>query len=61
MTNNPTESSLLEAVQKLEQATEKIVKTSGYTQDTKKMRLLIELIKEQIRNENTVSAARTVR
>jgi hypothetical protein len=55
------ESHLLEAVKRLEAATEKVVNTSGYTNDARKMRLLTELIKEQIRNENSMSAAGKIR
>jgi TATA-binding protein-associated factor Taf7 len=61
MTQNELEVYLLEAMKKLDTATDKILKTNGYTQDAKKMRLMIELIKEQIRNENSMSSARTAR
>lgn len=61
MMNSETEEQLVEAMKKLEAAAEKVVETSGYTHDAKKMRLLVELIKEQIKNENTMSSARTVR
>ncbi len=56
-----TEQKLLEAMQKLDKAAEKVVSTSGYTDEAKKMRLLVEVIKEQIKSENTLSAARQVR
>ncbi len=61
MTKSEIENHLLEAVQRLEVATDKVVKTSGYTHDARKMRLLAELIKEQIRHENSMSAVSTVR
>lgn len=61
MTQQELEVYLLEAMKKLDTATDKILKTNGYTQDAKKMRLMIELIKEQIRNENSMSTARAAR
>jgi hypothetical protein len=61
MMQQETESMLVEAMKRLETAADNVVKTSGYTNDAKKYRLLIELIKEQIRNENTLSAARPLR
>jgi hypothetical protein len=57
MNTSEAESNLVAAMKRLEQATDKIIKTSGYGDDAKKMRLLTELIKEQIRNENIMSAA----
>jgi TATA-binding protein-associated factor Taf7 len=61
MTQQELEVYLVEAMKKLDTATDKILKTNGYTQDAKKMRLMIELIKEQIRNENSMSTARAAR
>jgi hypothetical protein len=61
MNKQESVSQLLEAMKRLEVATEKIVRTNGYTSDVKKMRLLAELIKEQIHNENTMRSVSTVR
>jgi hypothetical protein len=55
------EEQLLQALKRLELATEKIIATRGYAQDAKKMRLLVELIKEQVQNENSLSATSAIR
>ncbi len=61
-TSNPElEAQLIEALKRLEKATENIMKTRGYVGDVKKMKFLVELIKEQIRHEDTVSAASSLR
>ena len=60
--NTPeAEYQLREAIERLEALTAKTVKTEGYKAEAQKLRLLIELIKEQVRNENTLPAARAVR
>lgn len=61
MNSQIAENQLIRAMQKLEEAAEHILKTDGYTRDTKKMRLLLELIKEQIHHENSLSATRKIR
>jgi hypothetical protein len=61
MNAQESESQLIEAMKRLETATDKILKTNGYTTDVKKMRLLAELIKEQIKNENSLRATSPVR
>lgn len=58
---NQLEEQLQEALKRLEVATEKIMATRGYANDAKKMRLLVELIKEQVRHENTVSTTSAIR
>lgn len=55
------ESQLVLALKKLEKATDQVMKTRGYAGDAKKMKLLVELIKEQIRNENSMSSTGAVR
>ncbi len=52
---------LKESLKKLESAADKITKTQGYVGETKKLRLLIEMVKEQLGNENTVPTISTVR
>jgi ferritin len=59
--NQELEAQLLEALKRLEKATENVIKTRGYAGDAKKMKFLVELIKEQIRHEDTVSTASPVR
>lgn len=61
MRTNEIENHLEKTLQKLEEMTTKVVNTSGYTAESRKLRLLAELIKEQLKNENTRSATRTVR
>lgn len=55
------ESYLQGTLQKLEKTSESIVKSRGYTREVERLRILTELIKEQLANENTRSAARQVR
>lgn len=55
------EEQLVQALRKLERATDQVMKTRGYAGDAKKMKLLVELIKEQIHNENSLSSAGTIR
>lgn len=52
---------LVKALKKLEVATDHVMKTRGYSGDAKKMKLLMELIKEQIRNENSLSTTGAIR
>ncbi len=61
MNRSELESQLVDAMKRLDEAADKVARTSGYTRETKKVRLLLEIIKEQIRNENPVPATRTVR
>lgn len=49
---------LVDAMRRLEQAAEKLIQTRGYTNEAKKIRLLTELIKEQIKNENSMHSTR---
>ncbi len=62
MSREELETHLSESLEKLEAATERMAKTQGYVvAETKKMRMLIELVKEQLRNEHTLSSASPVR
>jgi hypothetical protein len=49
------------ALQRLEVTAKKIVETRGYGRDAARLRLLIEIIKEQQKNADTCSPARQVR
>ncbi len=61
MSQNESEKHLRETLKKLETASERMTRTQGYTHESKKIRLLIELIREQISNENTLSSASPLR
>jgi hypothetical protein len=52
------ESYLRNALQRLEAAYEEILKTQGYNQDTEKLKLLCELTREQVQNEDSRSTTR---
>jgi predicted RNA binding protein with dsRBD fold (UPF0201 family) len=49
------------ALQRLEVSAQKIVATRGYGKDTKSLKMLEELIKEQLINANARSSTRTIR
>jgi hypothetical protein len=55
------ETQLKEALQRLEVSAKKVVETRGYGRDPARLRLLMELIKEQLKNEDTRSSTRPVR
>jgi hypothetical protein len=61
MSQQELESYLSESLQKLEAAAKRIEKSQNFNFETKKIRTLIELVKEQLRNENSLSAARPLR
>lgn len=46
------------ALQKLEAATATLLKQQGFNRETEKMKMLAELAKEQVKNENTSTATR---
>ncbi len=46
------------ALKKLEQAYQEIVKTQPYNQEAETIKLVAELAKEQIKDENSYSATR---
>jgi len=55
------ETELKGALLRLETSAKKIVETRGYGKDAARLRMLMELIKEQLKNENSGSPTRTVR
>lgn len=56
-----TELHLRRILQRLEQTTQKLMDTRGYTQESARIRLLQELIKEQITNADFDSSTRSIR
>jgi hypothetical protein len=53
------ETNVFEALdQRLEKIYADVVKEQGYTAETEKLRMIVELIKEQVQNENSDSTAR---
>lgn len=48
-------------LERLEMSTRKIIQTRGYSKDAKSLKLLEEIIKEQLTNANTRSATRSIR
>ncbi|MCB0384383.1 MAG: hypothetical protein KDD43_03250 [Bdellovibrionales bacterium] len=55
------EGELREALKKLEESGRKIVETRGYTKEVEKIRMLEELIREQLKNESSDYSTRPVR
>ena len=55
------EGELRETLRKLEKSGQKIVETRGYTKEVEKIKLLEELIREQLKHENSRCSARSVR
>jgi hypothetical protein len=47
------EKHLKTALLRLERAYEEILKTQGYTRDTEKLKMLVEMTREQVRHENS--------
>lgn len=52
---------LQEALERLEVSTRKIIATRGYNKDAKSLKVLEEMIKEQLTNANPRSSARSIR
>lgn len=48
-------------LERLETSVEKILSTRGYTRDAKRLKLLQEIIREQLIQSNTRSSTRTLR
>lgn len=48
-------------LERLETSVQKILATRGYTGDVKHLKILHEMIREQLTDENTRSAARPIR
>jgi|GEM_PF-4426105 len=55
------EKHLTTALQRLEKAYDEILKTQGYTRDTEKLKMLVELTREQVRHENSRPPTRQTR
>ncbi|RME15458.1 MAG: hypothetical protein D6797_06530 [Bdellovibrio sp.] len=55
------ESYLQGTLTRLEKSAQKIIQTSGYSSECEKMKILIEMIREQLKNENFSSSTRQVR
>ncbi len=49
------------ALKRLELSAQKIVETRGYTKEAGKVRLLEEIIREQLQSENTRNSTRSTR
>ncbi len=58
---NDTENKLNQALQRLQQCSQKIVQTRGYTMEVKSLKILEEMIREQMTNAHTRPATRTIR
>ena len=56
-----TEKKLREALARLEASTRKVLETRGYSRDARGLKLLEELIREQLTNANTRNSTRTIR
>jgi hypothetical protein len=52
------EKHLVSALKRLERAYEEILKSQGYTREAEKVKILAEIIKEQVPREDTVPATR---
>ena len=52
------ESYLNLALQRLEKVYEEVLKTQGYTHETEKLKMLLELTREQVGHEDSNSATR---
>jgi hypothetical protein len=58
---NETPDKLKAALERLETSTRKIIQTRGYSKDAKSLKLLEEMIKEQLTNAHSRSSTRTIR
>ena len=52
MSDQVGEKSLEQALKRLEDSAQRIIQTRGYVREVEKLRMLGELIKEQLKNEN---------
>ena len=46
------------ALTRLENAYSEVIKSQGYTRETEKLKMLIELVREQVPNENSSRSSR---
>ncbi len=51
------EKRLQACLEKLEKIYKEILKSQGYTRDVEKLKMLVELTREQVKNENPHSSA----
>jgi hypothetical protein len=58
---NSHEAKLKAALDRLETSVRKILSTRGYSKDAKSLKLLQEMIREQLIHANTRSATRSIR
>ncbi|MCB0357307.1 MAG: hypothetical protein KDD40_09885 [Bdellovibrionales bacterium] len=61
MSAKDVENNLKRSLTKLEKAAQKIVSTRGYTKEVENIRMLNELIREQLINENSSYSTRKTR
>ena len=52
---------LEQSLKKLDESARKIIQTRGYTREVEKIKILEEMIKEQLRNEDSRSTASSSR
>lgn len=58
---NESPDKLKAALERLETSTRKVIETRGYSKDAKSLKLLEEMIKEQLKNAHPGSSTRTIR
>ena len=56
-----TRADLEKAIQKLEKTTQKVLETRGYGDESRKLRILSEILREQLKNEDARYSTRSVR
>ena len=56
-----TREDLEKAIQKLEKTTQKVLETRGYGEESRKLRILSEILREQLKNEDARYSTRSVR
>lgn len=56
-----TEEKLQRTLRRLEKTTAEVLKTRGYSQDSRTLKILEEMIREQLGHENSRSTTRSVR
>ena len=61
MANQKAYKKLEQALSKLNETSKKLISTRGYTSEVENLKILEELLKEQLQNENTRLAARQAR
>lgn len=61
MNSNEIENQLRKSLERLELSAEKLIATTGYTKESRKLKLLAELIREQLKNENTRHSTGAIR